>query len=73
MLFPNPSNGIVTVQFESEGRKEMNVYNETGQLILTRATENYSENIDLTRYAKGIYLVRVNSNSVPVWFRVILQ
>mgnify|MGYP000934432997 CR=1 FL=1 len=72
-LFPNPTNGVITAKFDYEGVKEILIIDETGKAIEIRTTEQRSEVFDLTKYAKGIYLVRVQSKSATGYFRISVQ
>jgi hypothetical protein len=76
-LFPNPSNGIVNIDFNGNvaNNPQVKVFNQLGQLVFTQnnttATANLS--IDLSGFAKGIYSVNIISEGVSVTKRVVLQ
>lgn len=72
-LFPNPTHGKLTMQSGFEGKKNICVYNETGDLILQLKTEEQEEHLDLTAFAKGIYYVRVQSPAKQSNFRVMVE
>jgi len=76
-LFPNPSNGIVNIDFNGNvaNNPQVKVFNQLGQLVFTQnnttATANLS--LDLSGFAKGIYSVNIISEGVSVTKRVVLQ
>jgi hypothetical protein len=76
-LFPNPSNGIVNIDFNGNvaNNPQVKVFNQLGQLVFTQnnttATANLS--LDLSGLAKGIYSVNIISEGVSVTKRVVLQ
>ncbi|PBQ34384.1 hypothetical protein CNR22_22265 [Sphingobacteriaceae bacterium] len=72
-IFPNPSTGAFTTQFEFEGTKEILILNEIGQTLEIRSTENQSETFDITKHGNGIYFIKVRSNVASGNFRVIVQ
>ncbi len=72
-VYPNPSNGLITAEFNFEGNKELVVMNSVGQIIKTIKTTNNSEVIDLREYAKGIYFVKIMSNNNSANYRIITE
>ncbi|MCC6370491.1 MAG: T9SS type A sorting domain-containing protein [Bacteroidia bacterium] len=73
LVFPNPSNGIINALFEFEGRKTVQIFNELGQCVETRLSDNTSERFDLSLYAKGVYYVKIKSQLGLDNFKVIVQ
>ncbi|MFZ4411700.1 MAG: T9SS type A sorting domain-containing protein [Bacteroidales bacterium] len=70
-VFPNPSNGIYTLNLYSTGMNTENyytIYSIMGNLIFKKKINNFtdakSENIDLTSLPKGIYFIEINLNGV---------
>lgn len=58
-LFPNPSNGVINLQFEAEGNYLIEVYNSTGQLVLADATKALFHSIDLGSFDAGMYFISI--------------
>lgn len=58
-LFPNPSNGVVNLRFESEGDYAVSVYNSTGQLVLANETKTIFSQIDLSAFDAGMYFISI--------------
>ncbi len=64
-VYPNPSNGLVMVKVKDAGENiQIAIYNLQGQRLLSRYRHlshwgNYEEQIDISAYPKGIYLLRV--------------
>ncbi|NTW32610.1 MAG: T9SS type A sorting domain-containing protein [Bacteroidetes bacterium] len=59
-IFPNPSNGIFTIN-NTNGIKQINVYNVLGENIYTtnNLKQQTSNEIDLSKFQKGIYFVKI--------------
>jgi hypothetical protein len=72
-IFPNPSSGLITIKFEFEGEKEIYVTNSIGELIEKTSTTNGQQNIDLTGKAKGVYFIKLNTNTTSANYRIIIQ
>jgi len=78
-VYPNPNDGIFRVDFEIEGLKdlEIRITDVTGRVVFTKdvgkASGAYRENIDISNYAKGMYLLQIKSDDVVVSRRVTIQ
>jgi hypothetical protein len=59
VLYPNPSDGMVNLQFENAGEYLIEVYNSTGQLVLTNKTQTLFAQIDLSDLEAGIYFISI--------------
>lgn len=73
ILYPNPSQGAVTVRFEVGGEKEILVFNALGSIITKISTRADVENIDLTEAGKGIYFIKVKADNLSGNYRIIVQ
>jgi hypothetical protein len=63
-LYPNPNNGVFTVQANFENAFDVMVYNNIGQLVKEVKELKGVNQIDMSGYAQGIYniVLRVNDN-----------
>jgi len=64
-LFPNPTNGIFTIIIKGADVKpfSISIINMQGQTVYSKNNiEHFSENIDISKNAKGIYFVVVSSD-----------
>lgn len=73
-VFPNPTTGILTIQNNKQIKlNNVQVYSVSGQLIksfnLDKAAK--SSTIDLTTFAKGTYILKVNSDKESTNVKVI--
>ncbi|MCD4790994.1 MAG: PKD domain-containing protein, partial [Bacteroidales bacterium] len=64
-IFPNPSNGRLTVKFNNNiGQIQITVLNILNEVLFESSTETVNGNIvnfDLSNYAKGVYFVRIKT------------
>lgn len=72
-LYPNPSTGIITADFEYDGYKEILVLNSVGALIAKITTEERVTRFDLSAYAKGVYFLNLKTNGTSANYKIILH
>ncbi|MBK7808987.1 MAG: T9SS type A sorting domain-containing protein [Saprospiraceae bacterium] len=77
-ILPNPSNGWIEIDLRSyvQRKVQMELYNLQGKLLRSTKIETGrgKEEIDLTSFANGMYLVRVRAEGLPdVTKRVVLN
>lgn len=65
-VFPNPSNGIISVDFSAEEQFKLDVYSLSGRLLCSQNVNNYSGQIDLTMLNSGLYLLAFTSETGEV-------
>lgn len=77
-VFPNPTNGVVTLQIETEQsvRASLQILSMRGEVIYERQgihTLGFNEQFDLSNYSKGIYYLRLVSNEENIIKKIILK
>ncbi len=61
-ITPNPSNGAIYINNSNSKINSISIYTLTGKTIYTLNNVNSKEvNIDITNFAKGVYIVKVES------------
>ena len=71
-VYPNPSNGLVTISYGTLEPNQIQVYDISGKLILTKENLNVSEsNIDLSTATQGIYFIKISSENQSVVKRLV--
>ena len=68
-LYPNPTNGQLTV--EMEGLTEVEVYNLVGQSLLRKDASEGSAIIDMSSLQNGVYMVKVSAQAGSVMQKVV--
>jgi Secretion system C-terminal sorting domain len=61
-LLPNPAQNNITIYTNSASAKTVSIYNAFGKLMNTITIASYSKTIDISTYAAGIYIVKMNNN-----------
>ena len=62
VVYPNPTNGVVYIETSSDIAPALKLYNLQGEQIL----ETKSNEVDLSAFDKGVYLLQVNGEMVKV-------
>lgn len=62
-FFPNPNNGLFTIDFSSLENKQIQITNVLGQVIKTLNTKSTFINIDLIDFLSGIYYVKITTKN----------
>jgi hypothetical protein len=58
-LYPNPTNGMVTIQLPNSESAKLTVFDAQGKLINTISTVNNGGTVDLSMYTPGIYTFKL--------------
>jgi len=79
-IYPNPSsNGVFTISADNLSAKKielriMNVIgNEVLREVITNSDTSFSKTVDLNRFAKGLYYVKLETDQFSVVRRVIIK
>ncbi|RAU84033.1 T9SS type A sorting domain-containing protein [Pontibacter arcticus] len=78
-IYPNPSNGVFTISVANLTDRQarfsiMNVIgNEIYRETLTRTDNTFSKTVDLNSQAKGLYYVKLETDSFSVVRRVVIK
>ncbi len=59
-IFPNPSDGNIQIELETNGRTLLNVHNMLGQLVKTVLITNNITNLNLSELPSGAYFIAAN-------------
>jgi hypothetical protein len=73
-IFPNPSNGIFTIETRSTLDK-INIYSHTGAFIKTVDVmeESNTVKLDLTNLSTGVYLIELQGGNEKSWKKIAIE
>jgi hypothetical protein len=73
--FPNPTNGIFTIELEANKKYDVTVNNVIGQTVYsgTTSSDGLETEIDLSNFGKGVYTVELKNNNSAYVEKVILE
>jgi len=72
-IYPNPSNGAITIFAEGEGEKQVNIFDITGKKIIEAQFTNASDNLHLNNLKAGIYFVQISNANQTITRKLIIN
>ena len=78
-VYPNPTRGLFNISFVSEeiNNVEITVIDAFGKIIILENKQHfvgeYTKQVDLSTYPKGIYMVQIRTNDSFVSKRIVVQ
>ena len=70
-IYPNPNSGNFTIDIGNFEETNLEIYNITGQLILKNNLTQNLTSINLTKFSKGMYFVKVNTANIVIIEKII--
>ena len=65
LLYPNPSKDVLSVYIPNIGSPvEINIYDATGKLVLSSVAQDIVTRINVSRFPKGIYILKVTGKNI---------
>lgn len=61
-LYPNPTNGILTIEMEEFNNISTRILDLNGRVLKTQTVNNFQTNFDVTQFSNGIYLLEITSD-----------
>ena len=72
-VYPNPSQGLVTIAVDDALGFEYQVFDFTGKAVLNGKVQDHVITLDLTGLSKGVYLISVMTEAAHLVQKVIIQ
>jgi uncharacterized repeat protein (TIGR01451 family) len=73
LVYPNPSNGLITVEFDKLTKVDLALYNLNGQLVYSQnniSTEKYQFEVN---EPAGIYILEISASEGKQYYKVVLE
>ncbi len=72
-LYPNPTTGIITVQFTNVIDGNLSVVNIAGQVMTEMNINNKTVELNLSKFAKGVYFINIESETQIYREKIIIE
>jgi hypothetical protein len=73
MVYPNPSNGILNIQFHDFSPKNYALYDILGKLLLSGITNENLTTLNISTLSSGIYMLNINTMNSSQYIKIIRQ
>ncbi|MWB96933.1 T9SS type A sorting domain-containing protein, partial [Flavobacterium sp. GA093] len=73
IVYPNPTNGILNLTLENNSKSDVRLFNMTGQQILNTSFEGNEQQLDLSSFGQGIYILQVVTDGKATTKKIILN
>ena len=70
-IYPNPTDGMVTLEFESEGVYHLALADMSGRTLLRNTVTGQSAQIDIGNYPAGVYLLTIDDAKRQYTMRIV--
>lgn len=70
-VYPNPSNGILTIQFNELASIE--ILNSLGQLVFSETMSTTTKNIDTSAFSKGVYSLKLTAVGKSYFRKIVIE
>lgn len=72
-IYPNPTNGVFSIQLDVAKKYDVQVYNVLGQIVYTTYTNDLNNMIDLSNFDKGVYTIELKENNLKYIEKIIIE
>ena len=72
-VYPNPSTGYIIIQYSGVDNAQVQIYDMNGKLMMTRKGINDTEMINVSKFAKGVYTLRIYGTNKIMLEKIIVQ
>lgn len=72
-IYPNPTNGKLSLDFKTNNIQKIVVINTSGEILVEKTNIQTNEIIDLSSYEKAIYLIQIHTDNDVITSKVIKQ
>lgn len=66
-LFPNPSNGDVSIHWNEAVWEQLKIVNSKGQIVMTKDVSNQKKGVNLQSLENGVYYIELSNSSNQIW------
>lgn len=72
-IYPNPSNGLVTIALKEIAETEVKVYDLSGKLLFQDVVNTEISSFDFSSFTKGIYIIELNIGNRSFHHKLLLK
>ncbi|WP_436515410.1 heparin lyase I family protein [Ekhidna sp. To15] len=61
-IFPNPTEGVITINYSLEGEIPVRLMDLTGRMLMTAVVDSFPINLNLAEFKKGTYILKLGDH-----------
>lgn len=73
VIFPNPSNGIFSIQYQNNAPQSIEIYNVVGEKIYSTISNKETHDIDISLFPKGVYFVKLDDGEKVIAKKIVIK
>ena len=62
-LYPNPTNGFITIELDEASKYELSIVNVLGQTVYTNSIFKINTRVDLSSFEIGVYTIELSDGN----------
>ena len=70
-VYPNPTEGIFTLDFEVDGVYNLTISDMSGKILLRETVSGQTVQMDISNYSAGVYLLTINNGKGQTTKRIV--
>ena len=71
-MYPNPTSGLFTIELSVKDKLEVNIYDISGNSVISQTIENGKGLIDAHHLSAGVYNVNIKGNTSVINKKVVI-
>ncbi len=72
-VYPNPSDGIINIQFSGFSNADLHLYDMSGREVLSKKITSNTNKINLSNFNKGVYVIAVSADNQIIRKKIVLK
>lgn len=72
-IFPNPVNNNLYIEINDQDKVMLEIFNSNGKIVQSRTIHSSLEEIDVSRFTEGIYLIKVTQGNAVYVEKVVVK
>ena len=73
LIYPNPTNGIINLEFANNNVQQIKISDLTGKTIIEKVNIQQNETIDLSSFESGIYIIKIQTDKEIITTKIVKE
>lgn len=72
-VYPNPTNGMITIKTNTNGLNTIRIMDATGNLVMSKDNTSQTTVMDISHLSNGIYFIQIKNDNTIKTSKIVLQ